>query len=101
MGESFGCLENSELHPWVSLLFKFFKSAAQISVVKRFPVLQWALPYLVSKSLMLARKNHIAFTRGKVVKRMEQGTVRPDFMSNVLKHNDKEVRTALFRRRFP
>lgn len=93
MGESFNCLEASGLHPWVQILFKHFKSAVFVSVVKRFPLAMRAMPLLVGKKLLKVRAEHQAFTREKVLRRMNAGSERGDFMSGVLRHNDKEVRS--------
>jgi cytochrome P450 len=95
LGESFNCLQDAELHEWVSLLFKFFKGASHITNICRFPWLSNILiPLLISKSLVQTRNQHWAYTRDKVLKRIETVTDRPDFMSYVLRHNEKEVNVS-------
>lgn len=32
----------------------------------------------------------LSYTKGKILKRLEQGTTRPEFMSHVLRHNDEK-----------
>jgi len=91
LGESFDCLENSELHPWVAVLFKYFQSTGFIGTVRRFPLLNLMMPWFVPKSLLESRAKHMAFSKEKVMQRIERGTERPDFMSGILMHNDKEV----------
>lgn len=91
LGESFSCLETSELHPWVSFLYSSFKTAAFLTVSRKFPPFQWLLLKLMPKRLMEERMKHTAATREKVLKRMRMGEERGDFMSGVLRHNDKEV----------
>lgn len=91
IGESFGCLQESALHPWVSILFSYLKISSYLSAVSNFPLLQKVLMPLIPKKITNQRKKHFMFTKEKVEKRMAQGTERPDFMSNVLRHNDKEA----------
>lgn len=91
LGESFGCLETSELHPWVSFLFSSFKTASLLTAARKFPPFQSILLKLVPKRLVEERIRHSKHTREKVLKRMQMGQERGDFMSNVLRHNDKEV----------
>lgn len=92
LGESFDCLKESELHSWVALLCEFLKASMFGNIVVRFP---WAskliLPIITPKSLKEARQKHLQYTRERVIARLERETDRPDFMTNVLKHNDKEV----------
>ena len=94
IGESFGCLEESALHPWVSILFSYLKVFAYLGAISNFPLLQKVLLPLIPKKISEQRKKHFLFTKEKVEKRMAQATDRPDFMTNVLRHNDKEVRPA-------
>jgi cytochrome P450 len=91
LGESFDCLEKQEYHPWITFLFAAFKALAFINAAKNFPWASKVILSLMPKSLSQARLNHMLFTKERVLKRVSQGTGRPDFMTNVLKHNDKEV----------
>ena len=91
LGESFECLQTSSLHPWVSVLFGYLKFSAILGAVSNFPLLYKFLMLLVPKKITNERKQHYLFTKEKVEKRMAQGIVRPDFMTNVLRHNEKEV----------
>jgi cytochrome P450 len=95
LGESFGCLQESALHPCVSILFGYLKISAYLGAMTNFPMVKKLLMPLIPKKVQEERKNHFLFTKEKIEKRMEQGTERPDFMSNVLRHNDKEVRPFL------
>jgi len=91
LGESFGCLEDSALHPWVSILFGYLQISTYLGAMSNFPMLKRVLLNFMPKKVQEQRLNHFLFSKEKVEKRMAQGTERPDFMSNVLKHNDKEV----------
>lgn len=91
LAESFGCLQESALHPWVSILFGYLKISAYLGAMTNFPSLKRILMPMIPKKVQEQRKSHFLFTKEKIEKRMAQGTERPDFMSNVLRHNDKEV----------
>jgi cytochrome P450 len=91
LGEGFQCLEKSDYHPWVGFLFRAFKMSGFISGAARFPLIGQYLLMLLPKSIVKARMEHAAFTREKVLKRMQLGTERSDFMSNILKNNEEGV----------
>ncbi|KAL5353083.1 hypothetical protein ACLOAV_001113 [Pseudogymnoascus australis] len=88
-GESFGCLETCTYHPWISMLFASIKAGAFLSTVRRYGM-TWMMAVLVPKKLLKSRKDNTKLTTEKVMKRLEQGTSRPDFMSHILRHNDEK-----------
>lgn len=92
LGEAFGCLDENEYHPWVSSVFKSFKVAAFIGASKRFgPLFIGLLNSFIPKKLMQQRKSQIALIKEKVYARLDRQTDRKDFMTYVVKHNDKET----------
>jgi cytochrome P450 len=91
LGESFDCLQESKSHPWVSYLMKVFKSSSFLAAARRYPFLTPVLLWFIPKEIIKGRTQHAQFTKEKVEKRMEMGSVRGDFMTYVLRHNDKEV----------
>ncbi|OBT52420.1 hypothetical protein VE04_06896 [Pseudogymnoascus sp. 24MN13] len=92
-GESFGCLENCTYHPWISMLFASIKAGAFLSSLKRYGI-KWMMIVLVPKGLLKSRTENMQLTKQKVMKRLEQGTSRPDFMSHILRHNDEKGMNA-------
>lgn len=78
-GESFGCLDNSDYHPWVKLIFENIKMICLLNLARSFKVLGPLLKVLVPKELMEKGRSHRQLTREKVDKRMSLGTSRPDF----------------------
>ncbi|APA13827.1 hypothetical protein SS1G_13923 [Sclerotinia sclerotiorum 1980 UF-70] len=90
-GDSFGCLDKSDYHPWVSFIFTSFKAAAFMSAAKRFgPLVKKVLDKLIPKNLIQQRRNHQELTHSKVAERLEQKTERKDFMTYILRNNDTE-----------
>lgn len=86
-GESFNCLQSAAYHPWVAVLFDFFKSSALIISTVLFlpgmtPILRWTIP----KKSIQGAIDHFNFTKAKVHRRLELGQNRPDFMTWVLRN---------------
>lgn len=85
-GESFDCLRDSQLHPWIELIFGSIKALSFAGVVNQFPWANRLLKVMVPKSVMQKGLDHFNMTARKVDKRLDMGTRRPDFMSAILKH---------------
>ena len=91
LGESFNCLRDSRLHPWVAMLFTFFKGSLYRSLLIQIPGFKKIMPFILPKKIMKQAMDHIKYTRDMVMVRLERETDRPDFMSNIMKHNEKDV----------
>lgn len=85
-GEAFGCLEQSQYHPWVSMIFQSIKLGAFLQVVNTFPLIKPLLLLVVPKELVAKRKEHLKLTKEKLLKRMDLGAERPDFLEGLLKN---------------
>lgn len=70
---------------------KVFKSSAFLAAARRYPLLTPVLLQLIPKEIIKGRMQHAQFTKEKVEKRMAAGSERGDFMSYVLRHNNKET----------
>ncbi|RDW72921.1 hypothetical protein BP6252_06828 [Coleophoma cylindrospora] len=92
-GESFQCVEKSSYHPWVSMLFESIKLGAIMMAASRYPLLNSLAAKLTPSSLLAKRDAHNQMAEQKVAKRREFKTDRADFMSFILKHNDKSGMT--------
>lgn len=92
-GEPFGCLEQSDYHPWVSLIFAGVKQAVFLIQVRRFIPSIDLLLQKFGKALLAKLEQHHELTNAKVAKRMSTQTDRPDFMQAILVKNadGKEV----------
>jgi cytochrome P450 len=51
-GEPFGCLESSEFHPWVSLIFSSLRAATYRASLRYYPSMDWLLRFAVPRSVM-------------------------------------------------
>ncbi|KAJ5334645.1 isotrichodermin C-15 hydroxylase [Penicillium brevicompactum] len=89
-GEPFGCLKNSEYHPWVSMIFDNVKAGTICRVITRLPGGSTLLGLFAPQSLIDAKDNHEKLTVEKVDARVEKSNDRPDFFANILKHQNTE-----------
>ena len=98
LGESFHCLEESNYHGWVSILFTQFKAAALL-VSLRFFGLDKPLLMILPKSLLKKRAEHAKYSLDRIHHRLDQGkegadAQRNDFMTYVLRYNDEKGMTV-------
>ncbi|KAJ5124310.1 Cytochrome P450 [Penicillium bovifimosum] len=86
LGESFGCLENSRYHFWVSVIFSHFRTAAWANVLRRVPFGVTLMKWIIPKKVLEDKATQSQMTKEKVNARVANGdNGRPDFLSNVLK----------------
>lgn len=91
-GESFGCLKDSQLHPWIQLIFSSIKALAFIGAAQQFPVLKVILAALIPKEVTRKGKEHFDLGAKKVDRRLEANNSRPDFMSAILQNGLSEAK---------
>lgn len=84
LGESFGCLEQSNWHSWVETIFFLTKAGAYMQTAAHYPTITNLLLKMVPKRLMASHEQHGVFTHNRVAKRMELGKVRHDLMEGLL-----------------
>jgi len=90
-GEPFNCLKDSRYHPWISLVFSNLKMLVYGSAAARIPGMSKLLIKLAPKKVVEASKQHVELCKRQANKRIAEKTDRPDFMSYILTHNDKET----------
>ena len=88
-GESFGCLENMHVHPWIEHIFGNVKSAIWMAAIRYFG-LSPLLRYLMPKRLLQQRMENFRFVSEKVDQRISFGTGRGDLLDNVIEHKSDE-----------
>lgn len=86
-GESFGCLDTSQYHFWVAVIFSHFRTAAWANFFRRIPGGHWLMRFVVPQRVQTEKKAQNQLTEAKVKSRIQKGSERPDFLSNVLKHD--------------
>ncbi|KAM5353465.1 hypothetical protein ACJ41O_000115 [Fusarium nematophilum] len=88
-GESFGCLENSDYHPWVSLIFKSIKARSFMTSARLLgPTVNLLLSRLIPERLLRERREYFELVHERVAKRLADGMSRPDFMDTMVRRDD-------------
>ncbi|KAK2774463.1 cytochrome p450 [Colletotrichum kahawae] len=84
-GEPFGCLDNSDYHPWVRSIFETTRMGIILQSSSHYPLFQKMLLSLVPEKAKIESRKNSEFTKAKLMKRMEQGADRPDLIEGLLK----------------
>ncbi|KAL6229195.1 hypothetical protein BDW75DRAFT_225493 [Aspergillus navahoensis] len=89
-GEPFECLKNSDYHKWVSILMSQIRTATYANVARRLPGSLYLLKFITPKYIIAEKDTHVELTKQKVKARLSKTNDRPDFFSNILKHENTE-----------
>lgn len=89
-GESFDCLKDKQLHPWIELIFNSIKALAILGVTGQFPVLSYLLQAMVPREVQRKAEAHFELAAQKVNRRLETNISRPDFISAILQNGLSE-----------
>lgn len=90
-GEPFGCLEKSEWHPWVKLIFMHLKGIAISTAIIRFPFSNAIIKIMTPKKVAKDIEAHHEFVEALVSKRLAFDHPRADFMESMIKAREKNV----------
>lgn len=88
-GESFECLQNSKLHPWIETLFFSVKAATFVISARFYPLVEFLLMKCIPESIMEKQKDQYRYISDRVQSRFNWEVERPDLMEHVIKNNDK------------
>ncbi|KAJ5114520.1 hypothetical protein NUU61_000279 [Penicillium alfredii] len=91
-GESFDCLKDNQLHPWIKLIFSSIKALSINGVVHQFPPLGALLNAFIPQEVKRKAQEHFNLAAQKVDRRLETNMVRPDFMSAILQNGLSEAK---------
>ncbi|KAJ5765369.1 hypothetical protein N7520_004928 [Penicillium odoratum] len=91
-GESFDCLKDSRLHPWIQLIFSSIKALSITGVAQQFPILKVMLAALIPNEMKRKAKEHFDLSARKVDRRLDANISRPDFMSAILQNGLSETK---------
>ena len=92
-GESFKCLEDVKYHAWVETIISKFKAGTMGLAMQYYPAGRWFLQNWVPQSLIDDLVKQAQFTDEKVRHRLSLNVDRPDFLSEIQKHNDEKGMT--------
>lgn len=86
-GEPFGCLDRAKYHPWVASIGPTIHSSVWFLTSKILGLGSLVVPFL-SRGLK-AQREHKVKTREKLIRRMEMGQGRPDFVEGLLRKKEE------------
>ena len=86
-GEPFGCLRDLSTHKYIKLLFNNLETFRYFYIKYYWPFLTRAVNAMASKSVMQGRVEYYKWITSSVQARIQRETQRPDFMTEILKHN--------------
>lgn len=89
-GESFDCLQHSQYHPWIALLFNSVKAASFIVSARFYPWIEYFLMKCIPASLKKVQRDHYQQIVEKVNRRLSWELERPDLMSHVIQQRPGE-----------
>lgn len=95
-GEPFGCLDKGQFHSWVALIYQTVKVGALEQATRRFAnVGTWTqrmLLNLIPNHVRQRRRNHLAFSKEKVLRRLREKKEieHRDFMYYILQQKEKK-----------
>ncbi|GIZ42707.1 hypothetical protein CKM354_000596600 [Cercospora kikuchii] len=72
-GESFGCLDDGKLHPWVAFVLDAAKAQVIMSALQQIPGANRVIPYLIPKKVMDNLEQHRTLTEQRLNQRLEEG----------------------------
>ncbi|KAF7890041.1 uncharacterized protein EAF02_002456 [Botrytis sinoallii] len=87
LGESFGCLANSELHPWANTLNNFLRGMVYAAATRWYPFIETMVFKLLPKSVMEMQRKHSEFANDRINKRLNLQKQKPDFVASFMKDN--------------
>ena len=91
LARSFGCLDNSDYHPWVKAIFEVARAGTVFQSLAHYPVLVKVLLALIPSKFLEEREKHMQMTLTKLKRRMEAGKERADLVEGLLKRADEWV----------
>ncbi|KAK1961873.1 cytochrome P450 [Colletotrichum sublineola] len=87
-GESFGCLDGSDYHPWVKSIFQMVRLGTVLHTGTHYPFVLKLMMAMVPEKMKRERAQHGQFTEARLKRRMELGHERPDLIEGLLRKKD-------------
>jgi averantin hydroxylase len=88
-GQSFGCLENQRMHPWIAHIFGNVKAISLMRAIKQLG-LGLLLPYITPTKAIENRLTNFKFAEDRMRARLEMGSNQGDFLDPILEKGAKE-----------
>lgn len=82
-GESFGCLEKMEYHPWLKVVLQNIRLSSYAALLERYPIFKRLLTVLLPHSMLEMRNMHLAVIKAKLARHATGHTSQKDVVSLV------------------
>ena len=90
-GEPFGCLQNSEYHPYVSLIFESARAGTIFQTVGFYPILNKIFWSMIPEAAMARFVQQTKLSMDKLRRRMQPGNKRADLIEPLLRNKEELV----------
>lgn len=87
-GESFHGLRDQQWHPWVKTMTQGLETGLILAAARRYK-LDFLLKSVIPKATMESFEQAFAYSKEKVEARIQRGADRPDFMSYIMRNDQK------------
>lgn len=93
-GESFGCLDRGDFHFWITLIFRAVQAGAIETATRRIatpgsPLQQYLMKWIPNE-MRTQRKDHLAYSREKVLKRLaDTKSEQKDFIYYIVRQSKR------------
>ena len=87
-GESFCCLENSALHPWVAELYTYTKVGSLVAALRHYTLIFKLIWRCIPANHLQNANSNFNWGVEKTHRRLDMETQREDFVSHIQQHND-------------
>jgi len=86
-GEPFYCLQSTDYHPWIAIIFDWMRAAVFTVATKQFPLLDNLLARLIPKQVLQKFHDHSNLSAEKMDRRLAMKTERPDFVTYLVERS--------------
>ncbi|PLB44238.1 cytochrome P450 [Aspergillus steynii IBT 23096] len=92
LGESFGGLDSSQYHYWVSTLLAAMRMSPFMRLGDAYPFITKLIPPFVFKWLLEARERHAEYSKATIKKRLQNSSARGrgDYMDSMLRNRGEK-----------
>ena len=89
-GEPFGCLQDKATHKYIQMLFTSLKAFPLHYIMMHWPITKYLRSLVVNPETLQRRLEYYKWIASRTQIRTERETQRPDFMTEILKHNGEK-----------
>lgn len=91
LGESFGCLNGADFHPWIRGITDAAKAMWLLTAASMYPVAKRVTNWLFATVATRGFQMHMNMVKPMMARRMAQGTDRPDMINPIIMKKDEWV----------